>query len=89
MFRKGGDNVQVNAGSSASLNGVGDVLRIVNSGSIEVYFRVGVGAQTPTTADVFLLKGEEILLQIDFADDTIAVRTASGGQVQVMRGSAS
>jgi hypothetical protein len=88
VFNPGGTNlVLTSSTASGTLNGDGDVLRIVNNGDQDVYVKSGVGSQSPTNANFYVAPGTTAFLQIGFGDTDVAISTASGGQAVLMRGS--
>jgi hypothetical protein len=91
VFIRGGNSVVVVAGASSadeSLDGDGDVLRIVNNSNNETFVKAGVGAQTATSSDFCVPPKSVAFLAIDYADDTVAMVSPSGSSaVIVMRGS--
>ena len=78
--KRGGNLVVTPAVTSASQTiGTGNKsIRFANSGSNTCYIRVGVGAQTATTADMPLLSNEEIVIQKSEVEDTVAYITTTG-----------
>jgi hypothetical protein len=94
VFRQSGNTVAIastsgGANQSFSLSGSGDVLRVVNPSNLDAFIKTGVGSQTATSSDVLVRAGTEILIQIDFADDSVGVITPSTPSgLYVARGSA-
>jgi hypothetical protein len=92
VFLRGGNSVAFSAttsSNSSSLNGSGDVIRVVNESNTDGFIKTGVGAQTATSSDVYLAPLSTSFLQIDFADDTVAAVATTGTiTVRVHRGSA-
>jgi hypothetical protein len=78
-------------GSSVSLNGIGDVLRIISlNESLPSHWCAGVGSQTPAETDFAVFAGPAQFLFIGFAANTIGVKMPAGGNsgtVYVQRGS--
>lgn len=93
VFRSNSGAVVAGSGGSGvsqnnSLPGAGDVLKVMNTSTLDAYIKTGVGAQTATTSDIVVVAKSEAFLQIDFADDNIAVKTPnSSTNILVMRGS--
>jgi len=82
-FHRGGDTTTASSTSSA-LDGVGDVLRIYNPSTSDIYARVGVGPQIATSSDIVVPAKSVAFVHVEFSDDSIATQ---GGTAKVMRGS--
>lgn len=94
VFIPGGTTLTIAAdsdGDSVSLNGDGDVLRIISLNStLPAHIRAGAGAQTPADSDYPVIRGEPQYLFIGFAADTVGVKMPAGGNsgtVYITRGS--
>lgn len=73
--------------SAALATNAGNVLKISNTGSAAVHFRVGAGSQTALTSDTVVAPNSVLYVPIDSAAAQIGMRTPSGtATVYVSRG---
>lgn len=94
VFIPGGDVLTLTIdsdGTSISLDGIGDVLRIVSTNaSLPSHWRAGIGTQTPADTDFAAFSGPAQFLFIGFDADSVGAKMPAGGHggtVYVQRGS--
>lgn len=63
--------------SSVSVRATAKSVRIVNTGSVVVFVRMGQSTQTATSADTPVRGGSDVILAKGDGDGTVAVITAS------------
>lgn len=82
-----GQNVTAAAASASVAIGSGNKsIRVANTGVNPAQFRIGVGAQTATAADVHLPAGSVETFSIDELADTFAYISALGTTINLMLG---
>ncbi len=73
--------------ASSSLGNGSENVTLTNLGSVTVYVRIGIGAQTATAADYPVLAGTQVSLSKARGDTTVAYVTASGtGSLHIIAG---
>lgn len=87
--RRGSNQVLTPAAGSASIaiDAQAKSVRLVNSGATNIcHVRIGVGAQTATTADLPVLPGESIIVSKGDGENTLAHISAAGTTLHVQTG---
>ena len=87
--RSGANQVVTPAAASASIaiDAQAKAVRLVNSGTTNIcHVRIGVGAQTATTADLPVLPGESIIVSKGDGENTLAYISAAGTTLHVQTG---
>lgn len=74
------------ASASVSVNSQDKAVRLVNSGSGICYVRIGVGAQTATTADIPVRGASEFIIRKLDSADTVAYISAAGTTLNIATG---
>lgn len=79
MADRGGNQSVSGTTTSASVTVRADAksVRVVNTGSVVVFVRIGTSTQTATAADVPVRGGSDLILAKGDGEDTVAVITAS------------
>lgn len=73
--------------ASVTINRNCQAVRLVNSGGVTVYVKIGEGAQTATVnVDTPILAGAELILGKASGDNTMACVSAVAGALQVQTG---
>ena len=86
--RNGVNLTATSAASSASvsLDAQAKSVRLVNSGSNICFVRIGIGAQTATTADMPVRANSEIVVSKGDGEDTLAHISATGTTLYIQTG---
>lgn len=75
------------ASASISIDPKAKSVRLVNTGATNVcHVRIGIGAQTATTADLILRANSELIVSKGEGEDTLAYISAAGTTLSVQTG---